>query len=419
MMTENPIAIFQNVMLSLQKNYGKEHLAMYRENISSLETLVKNHPRSIDFKIALIRYYVAFGQNELAFSLINSIDENTQHRDILQCKAWSYYFEGNERKSSDMWRFITQVLFSNSILLEPSTLQFKKDTKKRLLSEGMIMHFACCYNEVDQLPFFLDHYRKLGVDVFFIVDNNSNDGSFEYLCKQDDVCVFTTTASYKGAGFGMAWINYLIFKYGKNNWIVHTDIDELLIYKDFETSSLLSLTTSMDNNNEKIMQGFMLDMYPNDLNNLAIDPNIPILEQHNCFYNNYLFLGNIYPPYCAVRGGIFSVLLNGLYTVLNKTPLFKGGHGVHLVSSSHVITPPNPLRLSSKTCVLMHFKLSENLINKAACEITRQQHAANSALYKGYYELMQKHDMRIDDKSYPFGTQYNNSKQLVDLGLIN
>lgn len=45
------------------------------------------------------------------------------------------------------------------------------------------------HNEMHFLPAFLPHYRKLGVDRFFFIDDRSDDGTLEFLALQDDVVV--------------------------------------------------------------------------------------------------------------------------------------------------------------------------------------------------------------------------------------
>ena len=49
------------------------------------------------------------------------------------------------------------------------------------LSSDAILVFSTLRNERVRLPFFLRYYRSLGISHFLIVDNNSDDGSREYL----------------------------------------------------------------------------------------------------------------------------------------------------------------------------------------------------------------------------------------------
>ncbi len=46
----------------------------------------------------------------------------------------------------------------------------------RRIESGDILLFACLRNEVIRIPYFLDYYRRAGVDHFLIVDNGSTDG---------------------------------------------------------------------------------------------------------------------------------------------------------------------------------------------------------------------------------------------------
>lgn len=410
---------FSNIINNLHKNYGIEHLSYYHASLNELAKMLHKHPNIDVLKIHLARYCVMFGYGQQACELIDSISDDVRDLNILQCKAWAHHFKGEDDKACSLWNFTEKYLFSNAIELNAKGLHLVQTTDLNEIPDSdVVLHFSCCHNEIDKLPFFLEHYRKLGVHLFFIVDNQSTDGSFDFLKTQKDVCLFSCADSFKGSGFGMAWINKLIRCYAKNNWVIHTDIDELLIYADYENKDVNTLTKQMDARGEKLMQGFMLDMYPCDLNNLKLNADTLPYHQHNNFYNNYLYLGSIYPPYREVRGGIFSVLLNGDYTVLNKTPLFRANNNIRLLNSSHIITPPYPFSLSKKTCVLMHFKLTDSLTAKAQEEMQRKQHASNSKLYKGYLEFLHKTNRNFDPDIHTYSTQYKDSKQLVELGII-
>ena len=80
-----------------------------------------------------------------------------------------------------------------------------------------ILLFSCLRNEKVRLPYFLQYYRDLGVDHFLIVDNDSDDGSRDYLARQPDVSLWTTKGSYKRARFGMDWLTHLQRRYNHNN----------------------------------------------------------------------------------------------------------------------------------------------------------------------------------------------------------
>jgi hypothetical protein len=130
------------------------------------------------------------------------------------------------------------------------------------VAPGEIRAFARCRNERLRLPAFLRHYRALGVDRFFIVDNGSRDGTVDYLADQSDVQVFETTNSYGQAGSGIEWMNALLTRFGTGVWCVTVDIDELLVYPGSEQVPLRTLTNYFDQRGIEALACMMLDMYP-------------------------------------------------------------------------------------------------------------------------------------------------------------
>ena len=58
-----------------------------------------------------------------------------------------------------------------------------------------------------RLPWFLAHHRKLGVAHFLIIDNDSEDGTIEFLRQQPDVTLFETPMSYAESKCGVLWQN--------------------------------------------------------------------------------------------------------------------------------------------------------------------------------------------------------------------
>ena len=106
---------------------------------------------------------------------------------------------------------------------------------KRLDTHGIpedkseIRLFGVVRNESLRMPYFLDYYRRMGVMRFFIVDNDSQDGTTEFLLAQPDCCVFHTKGSYAATRFGLGWINPVMSHYGDGHWIILADADEILV----------------------------------------------------------------------------------------------------------------------------------------------------------------------------------------------
>lgn len=125
-----------------------------------------------------------------------------------------------------------------------------------------VLVFVTARNERIRLPYFLRYYRDMGVRHFLFVDNGSDDGSADYLAEQEDCSVWTTSASYKAANFGMDWMNWLLRKYGTGHWTLTLDPDEFLVYPFYDTRPIQALTDWLDTYGIRSFPAMLLDMYP-------------------------------------------------------------------------------------------------------------------------------------------------------------
>ena len=67
-----------------------------------------------------------------------------------------------------------------TILKRKSVSTIKNLGSRNLIPERKeIRLFAIMRNESLRLPYFLEYYKNLGVDRFFLIDNNSTDGSVQ------------------------------------------------------------------------------------------------------------------------------------------------------------------------------------------------------------------------------------------------
>lgn len=292
-----------------------------------------------------------------------------------------------------------------------------RSDKEIIISDTDIPLFSVQRNEILRLPYFLEYYRKLGVTKFFFTDNNSDDGSFEFLLEQPDCYVFWTNNSHLQAGAGMVWNQHLIKKYVlENQWYLVIDADELLIYPHCETLLLPNLIRHLDNYHYDAVASYVLDMFPkNQQEQLNIQSGDNLIEKSPYFYNHYIFNHQIESPYHKVKGGIFHVF--GQAMPLNVTPLFKKRNpNVKLLASRHLTTPTKIANISS---CLLHFKFIGDFYQKSFNEVQRKEHWGGGIAYKRYAQFFDdviKDDFNFTDLEKT--TKYQNSKQLIDLGLI-
>lgn len=297
----------------------------------------------------------------------------------------------------------------------------------KAIKQDDVLLFSTLRNEKRRLPYFLNYYREKGIDHFLIVDNDSNDGSREFLAQQPDVSLWTTKASYKKSRFGVDWLNYLQSKYGTGHWCLVVDSDEFFVYPFCDTRPIRALTDWLDASSVRSFSTMLLDMYPKGpLNHSTYSEGQDPLEVLNWFdAGNYTIqknkrLGNLW-----IQGGprmrMFFRDDPIRAPALNKTPLVKWQREYAYVSSTHMLLPRG-LNLTyderggeKATGILLHAKFLDSFGEKAAEELQRKQHYAASHEYKAYAAQMQDEP----DLWCKWSEKYINWRQLEILGLMS
>lgn len=294
-------------------------------------------------------------------------------------------------------------------------------------SRDPILLFATLRNERIRLPYFLDYYRKLGIDHFLFVDNGSQDGSREYLADQPDVSVWTTQHSYARSRHGMDWIMHLLRRYGSGNWCLTVDVDEFLVFPFCETRPLRALTDWLDSSEVRSFAAMMLDMYPKGAMHEQ-----PYTEGRNPFEiaqyfdsGNYVIQRNGYLRNLWIQGGprarLFFADSPKDAPAMNKIPLVKWDASCAYVSSTHMLLPRG-LNLVYEVAggekpsgCLLHAKFLDTFATKAQEELQRGQHYSQSQEYKAYLEGIE----RERELWCPWSEKYINWRQLEILGLMS
>ncbi len=290
-----------------------------------------------------------------------------------------------------------------------------------------ILLISVIRNEKIRLPFFLEYYRKLGINHFLFVDNNSDDGSFEFLKEQADVSVWRTTTSYKRASYGLDWSNYLLRKYAHGHWVLSVDPDEFFVYPFCDTRPIRALTDWLDGSAVRSFGTMLIDMYPEG----PVDAE-PYAEGQNPFEiarwfdpGNYMITKNPEYKNLWIQGGprarVFFQDNPSKAPALNKIPLVKWNRRYVYVSSTHSLLPRGLNQVYDEwggekaSGSLLHAKLINTLGEKAREELQRGQHYRSSGEYKAYAT-------RLEDKPVfwcEWSEAYINWRQLEILGLMS
>jgi hypothetical protein len=292
---------------------------------------------------------------------------------------------------------------------------------------GDVLAFTTLRNERIRLDYFLKYYRDLGVDHFIMVDNDSDDGSREYLDSQPDVSLWSSKGSYKRARFGVDWLNWLAWQHGHGHWCLTVDPDEFFVYPFCDTRPIRALTDWLDASSIKSFSAMLLDMYPKG----ALD-GCPYASGQDPFEiaswfdsGNYTISKNHEFGNLWIQGGprarAFFPDKPERAPALNKIPLVKWHRSYAYVSSTHNLLPRG-LNLTydewggeKATGILLHAKFLDTFTRKSEEEMQRGQHYANSHEYKAYAARLKEHP----DLWCKWSEKYINWRQLEILGLMS
>ena len=281
-------------------------------------------------------------------------------------------------------------------------------------------------NEATRLPYFLHYYRKLGVNHFLVVDNNSSDGSSDLLMGQGDVSLWHTDHSYRATRFGVDWSNWLLMRYGHGHWCLTVDADELLTYDGASHQDLKHLTALLQQQGREAFGAMMLDLYPKG----TLDQQGYHVGQDPCDLLRYFDaapyrvarqapLGNLW-----IQGGarerMFFQEIPHRSPTLNKIPLLFWNRRYAYLNSTHSMLPP---RLNGLYCgpgggapsgVLLHTKFLPEIVSKSATEKQRGEHFLKPMDFAHYYDGLSAAPDLWAEKSF----EYNGPDQLKALGLL-
>lgn len=298
------------------------------------------------------------------------------------------------------------------------TLQIRQDDQ---------LLFCTLRNERIRLPYFLNYYRRLGIDHFFFVDNDSDDGSREYLADQTDVSLWSTPASYRKSRYGMDWLTWLQMRHAHGHWTLTVDPDEFFIYPFCDTRPLRGLTDWLEASSIKSFGAMLLDMYPKG--QLGDEPYREGQDPFEiaCWFDagNYTISRNKRFGNLWIQGGprarMFFPDTPRKAPALNKIPLVKWNKRYVYASSTHNLLPRG-LNLvfdewggEKASGMLLHAKFLDTFTHKAQEELERQQHYSGSIEYRAYAET-------LADKPQlwcKWSEKYINWRQLEILGLMS
>ncbi|WOH56996.1 glycosyltransferase family 2 protein [Bradyrhizobium sp. BWC-3-1] len=258
-----------------------------------------------------------------------------------------------------------------------------------LSHEEEVRVFACVRNEALRIPFFLEYYRRIGVDRFFIVDNGSSDGTMDLISGNPDIEVFRELSSYREATSGISWINSLIARHGCGHWCVVVDADEFLVYPDLERMSLRSLTKYLASRSYTALYSVLLDMYSDKPICETAVGDARSLHEICPYYevNSISYRGVRLPPLAPTpmhEGGVRERLFR-VHCCLDKIAVFRPSGHNHLRSGRHAVEEAVVADIQG---AILHYKLLDDFPTRVVTEVTRAEHWGYAREYRRYSEVI-------------------------------
>lgn len=265
-----------------------------------------------------------------------------------------------------------------------------KILRDRIVSPDDILAICVAKNDLIKIKEFIQYHRKIGIDKFIILDNDSDDGSIEWLVEQKDVVLMQTKIPYN-TNRREGWINRIIAYYGDSRWYLVADSDELLTYNECEKRDIHELINYLEKHKIIRARGMMLDMYA--------EPDYYVNGSAESYMTKCVYFDK--NTYCNKKRYFMDLICGGprervfhQAPWLTKYPLFFFREG-DLECKSHFLFPFKENLGNECNLILRHYKFQPGEIYKIRKIVKDGNYFNGSKQYKAYLDILDK-DEEID-----------------------
>lgn len=373
-----------------------------------INKLLKFFYRFIPRKIRLKLFYI-YGlksPRQLFQSLkkYNELRKNTD-QELKNWRIWKRSFKRN------IWAQPKNIdIFRSFLLSEVRLIKESENVSKR---KGVTL-ICVVKNDLERMKLFYRHYRKIGIEHFVIIDNNSDDGTREWLLKQPDSDIYLAKDQFfSRRKYG--WINKILSLYGFERWYLYVDSDELFVFNDIENYNINDLVRHADIKGIKRFAALMIDMYSDKPLYKRTSDKL-ITDEYIYFDKNSYEIRESYRG-LDVRGGprrrMLSCDSKWKGPLLIKHPLFYFEEG-NIFESAHYIFPFK--HINSVYCGLLHYKFLDTDLERYKEIALKGNFADGSSEYKQYMQSYKKNqDLTF---LYEGSEKYKDSSSLKEIPFI-
>ena len=310
----------------------------------------------------------------------------------------------NKRKWIKKWNkaiYSDLNLYSIAELFAKAKIKILKEIE---LNDSDLVLICVEKNDIVKIKEFIKHYRSIGVNKFIFLDNNSNDGTKEYLLNQDDVILLETKEKYSSPR-RVAWINRIIAHYGDNRWYIVVDSDELLVYSDYENKSINEVIDYCINKKYVRARALLVDMYAKK--EYYVNGNKEEFMKNCVFFDTDSYYSEKNIKFMYILGGPRSRVLKTNACLTKYTLFYFRKKDVFI--NSHLMFPYKDNLNKECVLILKHYKFLPNEIKKYIENAKNENYYNKSEEYKKYLEYMSHNEL---DFMYSGSEKYINSKSL-------
>lgn len=291
-----------------------------------------------------------------------------------------------EKKFRQMIRYSSDRTFP--IVEEFVSVKIDKMCEREQVFESESAPILICVlkNDIEKIRFFMEHYRKRGINHFVFLDNMSTDGTFEYLQEQKDADIYQCGHSFT-ADRKIAWVNRLIAEYGINKWYLMVDSDEFFTYLGEDRFQFRDVIQKAEEEGFKRLGVVHLDMYPKG--SLFRTDSRENFIQDYCYFDKNTYVYAESPRGMRIAGGPRKRVFGTDMKVSGYRLVYFEEDDI--VPSAHFMIPYEKSYGTPVSLISLHYKfVNESDYEKMIEAVETGMHSDNSAEYKTYYCVLKE-----------------------------
>ena len=353
-----------------------------------------NAARAVKHHCCLLPIYVRYAR---AASHRFGMDKDVYRNEL---KKWVRLYRSTWRR--DYVYAQMKTFFGTAITLHSDTLNMSQDP----LEPTLVVPVK---NELERIRLFYEHYRRLGIKQFIVIDNGSTDGTLEYVAAQPGTRVYCVEEPYYTPR-REAWMARVLATTGYNKWYVAVDADELIDYVGSERHSVKELIEHHHNYGRSRLQGYMVDMYAQADVFTADCAYSEIPEVFSYFDTGSYFEKSSNSIFGGPRHRVF-----GLNNYLSKQAIFCYRPEM-LYNNSHSLHWPGHEHWIGMCFVLRHYKCLKSDLQSYRERVEKKNYYNGSEEYKAIFDTMEHG--QVHSFYYEESAHYINSESLKSLPFI-